>query len=52
MSPRQFTGRPKGASRVVAESLIRSSNATKFPLRAFTRHTRISAWAVRRQETA
>jgi len=46
-SPRQFTGRPKGASRVVSDSLIRFLECYDIPLRAFTRHTRISGWAIR-----
>lgn len=46
-SPRLFTGRPKDASKAVALNLIQFLERYGIPLRAFTRHTEISGWAVR-----
>ena len=46
-SPRLFTGRPKGASKPIAESLIQFLDRYRIPLNAFSRHTTISAWAIR-----
>jgi hypothetical protein len=46
-SPRLFTGRPKDASRPIAESLMQFLKRYEIPLNAFSRHTRISGWAIR-----
>jgi hypothetical protein len=46
-SPRLFTGRPKGASKPTVEGLIQFLKCHGIPLNAFSRHTTISAWAIR-----
>src|SRR5262252_1061474 len=46
-SPRLFTGRPPGASKPIAESLTQFLERYGIPLNAFSRYTRISAWAIR-----
>jgi len=46
-SPRLFTGRPKDASKRIAERLMQFLDGYYIPLNAFSRHTRISAWAIR-----
>jgi hypothetical protein len=46
-SPRLFTGRPKGASKAIAENLIHFLVRYGIPMRSFTRNTEISGWAVR-----
>ena len=46
-SPRLGTGRPLGASKPVAVSLMQFLNPYGIPLNAFSRHTTISAWAIR-----
>jgi hypothetical protein len=45
--PRLGTGRPPGASRVITDRLIQFLERHTIPLNAFSRHTRISAWAIR-----
>jgi hypothetical protein len=45
--PRLGTGRPPDASRAIAERLIRFCERYSIPLNAFSRHTRISPWAIR-----
>src|SRR5215471_10985367 len=46
-SPRLGTGRPPSASRPIAQSLIQFLTRYGIPLNAFSRHTTISAWAIR-----
>ena len=46
-SPRLGTGRPPCASKPIIESLIQFLTRYGIPLNAFSRHTTISAWAIR-----
>lgn len=46
-SPRLHTGRPRDASKAVALTLVQFLERYGIPLRAFTRHTEISGWAIR-----
>ena len=46
-SPRLGTGRPPGASKPIVESLMQFLERYEIPLNAFSRHTTISAWAIR-----
>jgi hypothetical protein len=46
-SPRLGTGRPAGASKAVAESLIQFLARYEISLNTFSRHTTISAWSIR-----
>src|SRR5437870_6998538 len=46
-SPRLGTGRPPGASKPIAESLMQFLERYSIPLNAFSRLTTISAWAIR-----
>jgi hypothetical protein len=46
-SPRLGTGRPPNASKAIADKLIQFLVRHTIPLNAFSRHTRISAWAIR-----
>src|SRR5262245_57726979 len=45
--PRLGTGRPKDASKAVAESLMVFCKRYDIPLNAIGRHTNISPWAIR-----
>lgn len=45
--PRLGTGRPPGASKAIAESLIRFCERHAIPLNAVSRQTKISPWAIR-----
>ena len=51
-SPRLYTGRPKGASKAIAETLIQFLERYEISLTAFSRHTEISAWAVRQAKAS
>jgi hypothetical protein len=46
-SPRLGTGRPLGASKPIVKGLIQFLECYGIPLNAFSRHTTISAWAIR-----
>lgn len=46
-SPRLHTGRPRDASKAVALTQVQFLERYGIPLRAFTRHTEISGWAIR-----
>jgi hypothetical protein len=46
-SPRLGTGRPPSASRPIVLGLMQFLDSYNIPLNAFSRHTTISAWAIR-----